>query len=101
MPVSQRASRPEQPLRRPGGSLLTDRERSAGRAQALVLLLASCLPVLGSVLLAPVLPAIQEAFASTPGASALAPIVLTAPALMIGLTAPFAGRVVERTGRKR
>ncbi|RDI34700.1 MFS transporter [Lentzea flaviverrucosa] len=99
--MSQRASRPEKPGRRPGGSLLIDGERPAGRSQALVLLLASCLPVLGSVLLAPVLPAIQQAFASTPGASVLTPIVLTAPALMIGLTAPFAGRVVERTGRKR
>ncbi|MET9226159.1 MFS transporter [Lentzea sp. NPDC003310] len=72
-----------------------------GRAQALVLLFASCLPVLGSVLLAPVLPDIQRAFDSTAGAAALAPIVLTAPALMIGLTAPIAGRVVDRIGRKR
>jgi MFS family permease len=52
------------------------------------------------VLLAPVLPNIQQAFASTSGAAALTPIVLTAPALVIGLTAPIAGRVVERTGRK-
>jgi MFS family permease len=75
--------------------------RPAGRAQALVLLLASCLGVLGAVLLAPVLPAIQDAFAGTPGVAALAPIVLTAPALVIGITAPFAGRIVDRLGRKR
>jgi MFS family permease len=75
--------------------------RPAGRAQALVLLFASCLGVLGAVLLAPVLPHIQDAFAGTPGVSALAPIVLTAPALVIGLTAPFAGRIVDRLGRKR
>jgi MFS family permease len=75
--------------------------RPAGRAQALVLLLSSCLGVLGAVLLAPVLPAIQKAFAGTPGVEALAPIVLTAPALLIGLTAPFAGRIVDRVGRKR
>jgi MFS family permease len=75
--------------------------RPAGRAQALVLLLSSCLGVLGAVLLAPVLPAIQDAFAGTPGVEALAPIVLTAPALVIGLTAPFAGRIVDRLGRKR
>ena len=41
--------------------------RPAGRAQALVLLLSSCLSVLGAVLLAPVLPAMQNAFADTPG----------------------------------
>ena len=75
--------------------------RPAGRAQALVLLLASCLGVLGAVLLAPVLPDIEDAFAGTPGVQALTPIVLTAPALVIGLTAPFAGRVVDRIGRKR
>ena len=40
--------------------------RPAGRAQALVLLLSSCLAVLGAVLLAPVLPRIQDAFAGTP-----------------------------------
>ena len=36
-----------------------------------------------------------------PGVEALTPIVLTAPALVIGLTAPFAGRIVDRLGRKR
>ncbi len=75
--------------------------RPAGRAQAVVLILASCLGVLGAVLLAPVLPAIEDAFAGTAGVQALTPVVLTAPALVIGLTAPFVGRVVDRIGRKR
>src|SRR3954454_13631863 len=75
--------------------------RPAGRAQAVVLLLASCLGVLGAVLLAPVLPDIEDAFAGSAGVQALTPVVLTAPALVIGLTAPFAGRVVDRIGRKR
>jgi MFS family permease len=75
--------------------------RPAGRAQALVLLLSSCLGVLGSVLLAPVLPRIQDAFAATPGVETLTPVVLTAPALVIGLTAMVAGRIVDRVGRKR
>jgi MFS family permease len=75
--------------------------RPAGLPQALVLLLSSCLGVLGSVLLAPVLPRIQDAFAGTPGVEALTPVVLTAPALVIGLTAMVAGRIVDRVGRKR
>ena len=75
--------------------------RPAGRAQALVLLLSSCLSVLGAVLLAPVLPRIQDAFAGTPGVETLTPVVLTAPALVIGLTAMIAGRIVDRVGRKR
>jgi MFS family permease len=75
--------------------------RRAGHAQAVVLLLASCLSVLGAVLLAPVLPRIQDAFAGTPGVATLTPLVLTVPALVIGLTASIAGRVVDRLGRKR
>lgn len=75
--------------------------RPAGRAQALVLLFSSCLSILGAVLLAPVLPLIEDAFADTPGVSALVPITLTVPALVIGLTAMVAGRIVDRFGRKR
>jgi MFS family permease len=75
--------------------------RPAGRIQAVILLLSSCLSVLGAVLLAPVLPRIEDAFAGTAGVHALTPMVLTAPALVIGLTATGAGRIVDRLGRKR
>lgn len=74
--------------------------RPAGPVEAGILLLASCLSVLGAVLLAPVLPSIEKAFAGTAGVEVLTPLVLTAPALLIGLTASFAGRVVDRVGRK-
>ncbi|GAB3198412.1 hypothetical protein GCM10027261_25810 [Geodermatophilus arenarius] len=57
--------------------------RPAGRAQA------------------PVLPCIQDAFAGTSGVETLTPVVLTAPALVIGLTARVAGRIVDRVGRER
>src|SRR3954453_10172714 len=102
MPVSEVRSAPalEEPL---DGEVAVDPAtgRPAGLPQALVLLLSSCLGVLGSVLLAPVLPRIQDAFAGTPGVEALTPVVLTAPALVIGLTAMVAGRIVDRVGRKR
>lgn len=75
--------------------------RQAGWREAAILLSASCLSVLGAVLLAPVLPKLQDAFAGTPGVRVLVPITLTAPALMIGLLAPFAGRIVDATGRRR
>ncbi|HTJ38823.1 MAG TPA: MFS transporter [Dactylosporangium sp.] len=78
-----------------------ERGTTAGPAQALVLLLSSCLAVLGAVLLAPVLPRIEDAFAGTPGVETLTPVVLTAPALVIGLTAVVAGRIVDRLGRRR
>jgi MFS family permease len=74
--------------------------RQAGLPQSLLLLLGSCLPVLGAVLLAPVLPRMQEHFAATPGATVLVPIALTLPALVIALVAPFAGLIADRVGRK-
>jgi MFS family permease len=75
-------------------------ERKAGLPQSLLLLIGSCLPVLGAVLLAPVLPRMQEHFSSTPGVAILVPVALTLPALVIALLAPFAGMIADRIGRK-
>ena len=102
--MSEQVVDPRSPVTEPlAGDVAVDPAtgRPAGRAQALVLLLSSCLAVLGAVLLAPVLPRIEDAFAGTPGVETLTPIVLTAPALVIGLTAMIAGRIVDRVGRKR
>ncbi|EIK95674.1 major facilitator family transporter [Pseudomonas sp. M47T1] len=75
-------------------------EHNAGLPQSLLLLLGSCLPVLGAVLLAPVLPRMQAHFADTPGVAVLVPIALTLPALVVALLAPFAGVIADRVGRK-
>lgn len=75
-------------------------DREAGLPQSLLLLFGSCLPVLGAVLLAPVLPRMQAHFSATPGVEVLAPIALTIPALVIALLAPFAGVIADRLGRK-
>ncbi|MDC0768517.1 MFS transporter [Streptomyces sp. HD] len=66
-----------------------------------LLMAGSCLPILGAVLIAPVLPKMQDHFASVPGAEALVPLALTVPALALALLAPFAGVIVDRVGRKR
>lgn len=71
------------------------------RGSGILLLLGSCLPVLGGVLIAPLLPRIAEHFASTANVGLLVPIVLTLPALMIALFSPFAGWLSDRIGRKR
>jgi MFS family permease len=76
-------------------------ERRAGLPQLVLLLAGSCLSVLGAVLIAPVLPQMTDHFAAVPGADVLVPIVLTVPALIIGLTAPFAGFIADRIDRKR
>ncbi|MGW3036148.1 MFS transporter [Streptomyces sp. NPDC001178] len=66
-----------------------------------VLMAGSCLPILGAVLIAPVLPKMQDHFGSVPGAKALVPLALTVPALALALLAPFAGVIVDRLGRRR
>lgn len=71
------------------------------RLKAVLLMAGSCLPILGAVLIAPVLPRIQDHFAATPGADALVPVALTIPALALALLAPFAGVLIDRLGRHR
>ncbi|GJF33361.1 MFS transporter [Kitasatospora sp. NE20-6] len=71
------------------------------RLTAALLMAGSCLPILGAVLLAPVLPKMQDHFAATPGAEVLVPVTLTVPALALALLAPFAGVLVDRLGRSR
>ena len=75
--------------------------RTAGPAQLTLLLAGSCMAVLGAVLIAPVLPQMTDHFAGVAGVDVLVPIVLTVPALLIGLAAPFAGYVVDAVDRKR
>lgn len=75
--------------------------RTAGLPQLALLLAASCMPVLGSVLIAPVLPQLGRHFAGTPGADVLVPVILTVPALVLGLTAAFAGVLADRVDRRR
>lgn len=75
--------------------------REAGLPQIVLLLAASCMSVLGAVLIAPVLPQMQQEFAAVPGVEVLVPVALTVPALMIALLAPFAGIIADRFDRRR
>jgi len=69
--------------------------------QTTLLLAASCLPILAAVLIAPLLPRIQEHFAGEAKVSVLVPVMLTVPGLMVGLFGPLAGGVADFFGRKR
>lgn len=88
-------------LRSPSIEISPRRSRPGTASQGWLLLLAGCLPVLGAVLLAPVLPAIAREFAGTPGVGTLVPLIVTAPALVIAVGAPFVGYLTDRVGRKR
>jgi MFS family permease len=75
--------------------------QGGGRLLVTLLMAGSCLPILGAVLLAPVLPKMQDHYDTVAGAKALVPVVLTIPALSLALLAPFAGVIIDRLGRKR
>ncbi|KWO64992.1 hypothetical protein WM31_20250 [Burkholderia ubonensis] len=68
--------------------------------QGVLLLVGSCLPILGAVLIAPLLPQMKLHFVAVPYSEVLVPLVLTAPALMVGLLGTLAGFMVDRFGRK-
>jgi MFS family permease len=59
-------------------------DREAGLRQLVLLLAGSCMPVLGAVLIAPVLPRMTAAFAGVAGVDVLVPVVLTVPTLVVG-----------------
>lgn len=76
--------------------------RQAGAREGAILLLGSSLTIVGSVMVAPVLPRMIDAFApANPQAPILVPLAITGPALAIALFAPLAGWLADRLGRKR
>ena len=69
--------------------------------EGVVVLLGSSLTIMGSVMIAPVLPKLAAEFgASHSRADVLVPLAMTGPALAIALFAPFAGWLADRVGRK-
>jgi MFS family permease len=73
---------------------------AGSRVRVTLLMVGSCLPVLGAVLLAPMLSKLQESFGTVSDADALVPMILTVPALTLALFAPLAGVMIDRFGRK-
>lgn len=79
----------------------SSQSRVAGHGQGLVIQFASSLTIMGSVMIAPMLPKITAEFApTTPGAAELIPVIVGGPALAIALFAPLAGLLADRFGRK-
>ncbi|EGF91018.1 major Facilitator Superfamily protein [Asticcacaulis biprosthecium C19] len=69
-------------------------------AQGLLLCLLSTLSVAAALLIAPVLPAIAAAFPDDPMAQTKSILALAVPALVVALTAPLAGWITDKAGRK-
>lgn len=67
----------------------------------LTLLIGSTLTVMAGAVIAPALPQISREFADVPGIELLSRLVLTLPALFMGILAPLAGYLTDRAGRKK
>lgn len=74
--------------------------RKAGIPQGLVMALTSFLPILAIISLVPAVPSLIQHFGDVPHAQTLIPLMITAPGLMIALTASFAGWFADRLGRR-
>ena len=69
------------------------------RPLKLTLLLLSMHTVMAAAIMSPALPSIEDAFRDTPRADLLAKLVLSLPAIFIAISAPLAGRFIDRHGR--
>ena len=74
--------------------------RKAGIAQGLTIALASFLPVLAIVSLAPAVPSLMGHFKDVPNSQILVPMMVTAPGIMIAIFGPMAGWAVDKIGRR-
>ena len=82
-------------------SPLAGTRQAVTRREGLVLVLGSSLTIMGSVMVAPILPKLGAEFGPfEPRADVLVPLAVTGPALAIALFAPLAGWLADRVGRK-
>lgn len=72
-----------------------------GHVGTVSLVLVGALVVLSTAVIAPALPAIEAHFRADPRTSYLVPMLVTTPALVIAIAAPFAGYVLDRFDRHR
>lgn len=75
--------------------------RDARNPALVILLMCATLTVMAGATISPSLPGLQDHFASTPGAGALVPLVLTVPGLAIALMSPIAGFLADNLPKRR
>lgn len=77
----------------------TDQSKNKNVFLKLTLLLVSIMTVMSAATIAPALPLLASVFHSTPNSEFLSKLMLSIPALFIAISAPFAGKFIDRNGR--
>ncbi len=67
---------------------------------ALCLLLSAVMMITANNAISPALPGLEAQFADNPNAPALTRLLVSAPSLSVAILAPFAGKLVDRFGRR-
>jgi len=75
--------------------------RQAGILQGLILSLATFLPIMAMISLAPAIPRLMEHFGEHPNVKVLVPMLLSLPAICIAIASPLSGLLTDRFGRRR
>jgi len=73
----------------------------AGAVQAILLMLAALLPIMGTLTMIPVMPLLFQHFSSQAYSRWLVPMIITLPSVSMALLAPFAGMAGDRWSRRR
>ncbi|SEN67015.1 Predicted arabinose efflux permease, MFS family [Paracoccus alcaliphilus] len=66
-----------------------------------VLMAAAMLTIMSNATITPALPGLQQMFAANPDAALMTRLLITAPSLLVAITAPIAGSITDRIGRIR
>src|SRR5690606_317751 len=66
-----------------------------------VLMAAAMLTIMSNATITPALPGLQQMFAANPDAALMTRLLITAPSLLVAITAPVAGSITDRIGRIR
>lgn len=79
----------------------TDDAPLPGWTRLFVLLFGSSLTVMAGPIISPILPRLEQEFASTPDIATLARLSLTIPSLVVAIASPFVGWLADRIDRRR